>query len=205
MTRDPRLPNMPAEGLRRPELTDAAFGFLTGHREASPTGRAGLRGLLTAAFGTSRRDPTRPDLTAASQALGVSTRQLRRWVAGEVRRPSATAVQQLQKAARQAASTRRGRSRAVRGARQTGGARRPPRRNALRVSGVQGVISSNDDQYRDRTTSVELSDQDFNDMQTAWIDRGNAGLVDWLHDHWDDNYQSGWHFIDIDEIDWDNR
>lgn len=205
MTRDPRLPGMPAENVRKPALTDAAFGFLTGQRAASPTGAGGLRGLLTAAFGPSRRDPNRPDLTAASKTLGVSPRQLRRWVAGDVRRPNPAAVAQLRKVARQAASTQRGRRRAMQGARQTGAARRPARKNALRVSGVQGVTSSNEDQYRDRSTSVELSDQHYADMQNAWADRGNAGLVDWLHDHWDANYQTGWHFVDIDQIDWDNR
>lgn len=196
---------MPEPAIRSDRLTEAAFSFITGRPGASPTGQGGLRGMLMAAFGPSRRNPDRPDLTAAAATLNVSPRQLRRWVSGEAKRPRPEAVSQLTKMARQAATTKRGRRAAMNRARQTRTAAPPANRNALRVSGTQGVLSSNDDQYRDRDTVVNLNAAELAAMQQAWTERGNAGLVDFLHDHWDTNYTSGWHFLEIDEISWDRR
>lgn len=67
---------------------------------SGPSGRlsAGLAGQLRAAFGASGRDPSRPDTAATARGLGVSQRQVQRYLRGE-QQPSAVRVQTLQVAA----------------------------------------------------------------------------------------------------------
>ncbi|WP_299040281.1 hypothetical protein [uncultured Pseudokineococcus sp.] len=183
-------------------FSDRVFGFVTGRRDATPTS-GGLRGQLMAAFGPSSRDPSRPDLRAASEALGVSVRQLQRWSRGETRAPRGAAAADLSRRARQAVSTRRGRQNAVRASVAAGTARPPRFASSVSLSGRQGVRSSNDEQYRDRTTSIDISSDDLDDLRAAYIERGNAGAADWLHDTWHDNYQSNWHFQSVENLGWE--
>ena len=155
--------------------------------------------MLRSVYGASNRDPQRPDLRAASADLGMSTRQLRRWVSGESRpRADNPRLQRLQRLSRNALNSRAARARAL-GAQPPA----PPTTSpTLRVGGVQGVVSSNDDAYRDRTVQFDLSPEEYAELQQLWVEHGNAGMADGLHALADRNYYDNWHFQSIDSLQW---
>lgn len=155
--------------------------------------------MLRSVYGASSRDPQRPDLRAAAADLGLSPRQLRRWVSGESRpRANNPKLQRLQRLARTALNSRAGRARAL-GARP---AVPPTATPTVRVGGVQGVVSSNDDAYRDRTVEFDLSPEEYAELQQLWVEHGSAGMVDGLHALADQNYYDNWHFQSIDSLQW---
>lgn len=160
-------------------------------------GQGSLRDKLFTVYGPSKRDPSRPDLQAAHADTGISIRQLQRWVRGETKNPNPAVKERLDKAAHQALHTKRGRARAVRQHRTT-----IPKSQRLYVKGKQGVKSGVGDSHRDRVTYCTLTPAQFASLQDAWADRGSAGVLDWLHTHWDAGYAGGWEFHTITDIYW---
>lgn len=177
---------------------ERAFTFITGRdgRGAADGDRAAQ---MIAAFGPSQRDPARPDVRAAAANLGVSPRSVQRWLAGGGMRPQH--AQDLQRKARQAMTTKRGRARTAKAA---GMSTPPPGKNAIRVAGVQGVKSGRDGNYRVRETAVQLDAADLERLHELWVEHGEAGVEAFFHSHWDAHYVAGWHFRSIDDITWDN-
>lgn len=201
----PRGPGIPSTGRSGAPLPEAStvdprfseklFQTFTGRTGAT---RGDVRGQLITAFGASPRDPNRPDTAEAARRLGVSQRSVQRWLKGGGVRPQTQAA--LTRRARQAMTTKRGRARALAQSTFT----RPPGRRGqgLIIGGWQGVVSSVDDNYRDRDTGVQLSTQDLEALQDTWVEHGQDGAIAWLHQHWDSHYTDGWHFRDIDDIGW---
>lgn len=201
------LPTQSTSGAELPTMLEAertsaawretAFTFVTGRAGGSYEGDS--RAQLIAAFGASDRDPTRPDVKAAAKALKVSTRSVQRWIAGGG--VSAQHAKTLRTKARQAMTTKRGRERAIRAI----GALQPPKgKNAIKIGGYQGVTTGEAGNYRPRETKVQVSAFDLEQLQQLWVDHGEAGAEAWLHAHYDQHYQSGWHFQSISDITWDS-
>ena len=87
--------------------------------------------------------------------------------------------------------------------RATGDLTAPRGRNAIRVGGDQGVVSSSDGNYRPRETKAQVSPADLQLMQEMWVEHGEAGMDQFLHQHFDQNYYAGWHFRSVDDLSWD--
>ncbi|WP_432564219.1 hypothetical protein [Kineococcus sp. SYSU DK003] len=193
------LPRMNPQQLRSP-ATSSAMARFAGVQPPQPGQDLGQ--LLRSVYGASPRDPQRPDLRAAAADLGMSARQLRRWANGESR-PRATnpALQRLQRLSRTVLDSRAGRARAL-GAQAPA---QPAAARTIRIGGVQGVVSGNDDAYRDRTIEVDLTPAEYAELQRLWVEHGNAGLADGLHALTDRNYYEQWHFQSIDSIQWGDR
>ncbi|WP_347350387.1 hypothetical protein [Intrasporangium sp.] len=176
---------------------ETIFGFMTGRDVEGALDEGDPRTQLIAAYGASRRDPTRPDTAAAAKALGVSQRSVQRWLAGGgITRRHAS---KLRSASRRAMTTKRGRARAIKTA---GLSRRPPGKNAIAVGGIQGVLSGQTGNYRPRTTAVQVTDTDLAAMQQTWVEHGEAGLSAFLHQHFNEHYMGDWHFKSIETLDW---
>ena len=200
------LPTESTSGAGLPSMLDAersssawkstAFSFVTGRAGGAFDGDS--RAQLIAAFGASERDPARPDVKAAAKALKVSPRSVQRWIAGGGISPRHAKT--LRTKARQAMTTRRGRERAVR---SMGALQAPRGKNAIRIGGIQGVTTGDTGNYRPRETKVQVSAFDLERLQQLWVDHGEAGAEAWLHAHFDQHYQSGWHFQSISDITWD--
>ena len=191
-----QLPHLDEGERGSTELRERMFAFVTG-RQASGALEGDRRAQLIAAFGASARDPARPDVAAAAKGLKVSPRSVQRWVAGGGMSPRHAAT--LRTRARQAMTTKRGRAAAARAA---GPPRPPPGRNAIQVGGVQGVISGETGNYRARTTQVQITAEDMDLMRQLWVEHGDNGMEAFLHQHFDQHYQAGWHFRSIEEISW---
>jgi len=178
---------------------EATFGFLTG-RTATGVLDGDRNAQLVVAYGASRRDPTRVDVAAAAKGLGVTRRSVQRWLAGGGISPAHAA--KLQKTARQAMTTKRGRQRVMRATRASKAAQRPPGKTGLRIGGVQGVLSGTTDAHRDRVTNVSFTDNDLEAMQDLWVEHGTAGAAAFLHQQMDQHYCEGWQFLSVDDLDW---
>jgi hypothetical protein len=189
---------MPHAGLTAPRLRDTLFEFVTG--QSAPSKVLGdIAGMLRSVYGSSARNPERPNLKAASEDLGMSVRQLQRWARGETTpRSDNPRLRKLNQRVKSATTTKRGRRQALKAAKTA----RPANMPKIAVTGIQGKISSHDEQYRPRTTSTEMSEADYEAFQAMWAEHGPEGAVDWLHDHFDRNYLADWHFVQIDKITW---
>lgn len=186
--------------VRDTDTRTALFTFLTGRDGAAGALTGDRAGQMIAAFGASHRDPTRPDTAAAAKAMGVSTRSVQRWLAGAGMRPAH--AQTLTAKARQAFTTKRGRERVLRG---TTGQAMPRGRNAITISGVQGVVSGDTGNYRPRTTTVPMSEDDWTGLRAAWAEHGEAGGLIALQEIYARNYCEGWQFESIEKIDFGFR
>ncbi|MDN5779667.1 MAG: hypothetical protein L0H96_22515 [Humibacillus sp.] len=203
----PELPTYGASGSELPTLESSTahtsstretlFGFMTGRQAGGALGDGDRSAQLIAAYGASRRDPDRPDTAAAAKGLGVSTRSVQRWLKGGG--ISAGHADKLRTVSRQAMTTKRGRERA---ARLAGAPKLPPGRNAVTVTGEQGVISGDTGNYRTRDSTVQFTNADLQTMQQLWVEHGEDGAAAFLHQHFGQHYVEGWHFRSIDEISW---
>ncbi|WP_298462682.1 hypothetical protein [uncultured Cellulomonas sp.] len=158
-----------------------------------------MRGMLIAAYGASRRDSSKPDTAAAAKSLGVSQRTVQRWLADPTRQhqaPRAATLHKLTTKARQAATTKRGRAQAIK--QRPGGT--PP---AMRVSvtGEQGPRPG-PGYTRYRTANFDLADPTLSQgFINAYVDRGEAGAMQWLKDNADQTYNvDRWHFDNVDDV-----
>lgn len=178
------------------------FRALSGRTSADPAGAGpeGLRGQLIAAFGTSRRDPNRPDTAAAAASLGVTQRTVQRWLAtaGHQRqRPRASLQSKIATRARQAATTKRGRQRAIAATASTytkSGMR-------LTISGVQGIEPGRD-YVRPRTVPLDFDPELAQGLMAAYVDGGDAGAKQFISDNAYLIYQvPSWYIDRVDDID----
>jgi hypothetical protein len=178
------------------------FQALTGRAGADVSGTAGgdVRGMLIAAYGASHRDPAKPDTAAAAKSLGVSQRTVQRWLADPTRqqhyRPRADLLTKLSTRARQAATTKRGREKAIK---DTLLAKGLPTGMRVSVTGQQGPERA---YARFRTANFDLDDPSLSyGFVTAYIDGGDQGAIDWLRDNSDLTYNMDrWHFGDVEDV-----
>jgi hypothetical protein len=180
---------------------------LTGRTGADVEGSASgnLRGMLLAAFGSSRRDPSRPNVAAAAQALGVTSRTVQRWLAAEgqqrITHPRPETLGAISRLSRQAATTRRGRARALAAPQGRVAAQAAKRGMSLRISGKQGIDPDPESEYiRRRATHWHLDPSSAAALQDAWVRGGDKGALDWLASHSDIYGVSEWTFHDIEGI-----
>jgi hypothetical protein len=157
--------------------------------------------MLMAAFGPSSRDPNRPDVAAAARGLGVSARTVQRWLAPPGRQriahPRPQTMQAITTRSRQAATTRRGRSRAIAAPQGRAAAQASRRGMSLRITGSQGV---DPDYNRRRTTIWHLDPNNAGALQDAWVRGGDQGALDWLSAHSDIYGVDSWNFDGVDNV-----
>lgn len=161
----------------------------------------GLRGMLVTAFGSSRRDSTRPSTADAARALGVSQRTVQRWLASEGRqrqRPNAATMRKITMRARRTAGTKSGRARAIAAQRDrlvTQGFR-------FSVLGVQGPEHGKG-YVRQRHVNFDLDNPEHaSGFLDAWTDGGDEAAQQYLVDHSEDIYaMDNWVFEDITDVD----
>lgn len=190
------LPKMSEESLKSQEFRDEAFKLATG-RNAPAAGDS--RSQLLAAYGPSRRDSTRPDTRAAAQGLGVHQRTVQKWLQQD--RVPERRHKDVQRAARQAMTTKRGRRRVLRDIRRQPTPRATPNQG-LKIGGRQGVESDIDLNYRDRSTNVGFTNDDLAHLQDVWAEHGSDGVSAFLHQHMDKRFEQSWHMDSIDSIQW---
>lgn len=171
-----------------------AFSFLT-NRPAPGSGDRTAQ--MIAAFGRSPRDPARPDVAAAAQKMGVTRRSVQRWLSGGGM--SRAHTDRLNRDARQAMTTKRGRA-AV--AKAQGPLRPPPGANGVTLKGVQGVVSDLAAHFRHRDTTVQLSEEDLDRLQSLWVEHGTQGVEAFMQQQLDRRYVSGWQVESMDDLGW---
>lgn len=178
------------------DTRNAFFRALTGSSSADVQGGS-VKGMLIAAFGGSKKDGARPDTAAAAKGLGVSQRTVQRWLASEGHQrqaPRTTTLKTLSTKARQAASTRAGRARAIAGVRQ----QLTKRGFQLQIAGVQGP-QAGPGYMRLRTTGMNLDDpQVAAGFLDAWERGGDAAAQRYLIDQ--QVYFDSWAFESIEDI-----
>lgn len=178
-----------------PNARGALFAALTGRTGADVSGArdADLGAQLRAAFGVSRRDPTRPDTAAAAVGLGLSIRQIQRYLRGDSR-PSPDTRNRLTTIARQAATTQRGRRAAVAGIRDA----HTQRGMRITIRGQQGPSA---DYARQRTITMNLNPDLAAAFYSAYVDRGDQGALTFLAGTSDQTYfVDSWYFGDITDL-----
>lgn len=199
MSADIELPGSHAPAVAQDtQSRSTIFSGLSG-RQGAEIGSSGssLRGMLISAFGTSKRDPSRPDVKAAAKGLGVTTRTVQRWIAAESKqhqKPKASTLGKLTKRARQAVTTRRGRAAAIKAARQkyASGVR-------VTMTGNQGPEAA---YARPRTVPFDFSGSE---MSQAFFDAyekgGEAGLMDFLNENSNSAYAvQSWYIDSLDSM-----
>ncbi|HUO37599.1 MAG TPA: hypothetical protein VMU34_07080 [Mycobacterium sp.] len=168
---------------------------MSGRAEADVAQGASMRGMLQAAYGRGPRGGA-VNARAAAQDLGVSPGTVRRWAAG-TQQPSPAHSRAVQSAARRAAGTKRGRRAATADFRASSRGQQALRAgDKIWVSGIQGPR----DYSRDRQVSVDMTPEDVEAMLSAYEDRGNRGLREWMTGFLDNNYVAGWEFLTIDDF-----
>ena len=186
-------------GGETPELRQTVFTALTGST-GDVGGGGDLRGQLLAAFGRGPRGGV--NTAAAARALGVTRRTVERYVAPataaqRIARPSPARLQEITRRARQAASTARGRRRALGGASGDSSSRYGA---VVSMRGKMGPYSSDREYQRVRRANVELSAPDVVALRDAYAARGERGAVAWLEQYMDREYAAQWEFQSLDDM-----
>lgn len=197
-----------------PELKSAGtrnrlFSFMTGRHGGDVTGQGntGVRDKLLAAFGTTKRGGL--NTREAAKTLGVTQRTVQRWVAADGRqrsKPSAKHWQSLKKASRQAATTKKGRQRAIAAALKTAKTSKHSKR--LTIRGTQGPAatpSAKRNYIHRRNSNLELSPDQQQELMMAYAESGDKGAIGWLTTTFDEQYVDDWKFESIDSIEWSDR
>ena len=180
---------------------DEFFRALSGRTGADPTGQAGkgLAGQLLAAFGPSRRDPSKPNTAAAAKALGVTQRTVQRWLADSSRqhqRPRQETMKKIATRSRQAATTKRGRQRSTApiAAKYTKTGMR------LTLTGVQGP-EPGPDYERFRTVAFEFDPDLAAAFMNAYETGGDAAARAFISRHAPELYNMPtWNIGDVDNV-----
>lgn len=174
-----------------PGLRQKLFGAMTG-RGGNVAGGGSLTDKLVAAFGPGKRGAA-VDVRAAAKGLGVTPRTVQRWVSGQIRSPKPGHAKQLDKMARQAATTKAGRRAALAAVR---GDRASRFGATLDLQGTQGPT---DYERPKRRTRLDLTGADVDDMRDAYEAGGDQGLVSWANGWLDQNYVDDWNIERIDD------
>jgi transcriptional regulator with XRE-family HTH domain len=175
------------------------FRWVTGRTDVD-LGAKDVRGMLLAAGGPSTRTKSGIDLTAAAAKLGVSRRTVERWhrttQTGQGQRPSPAHMKSLLKAARQAATTKAGRSQWLASARAD-----PRYRDGGRliIDAHQGPGDSEGEHMRDRAVTHLLDRADLEDFWAAYEQGGDRGVSAWLSTRGEE-YLSGWRTGEIYDL-----
>lgn len=179
-------------GLRGADVSGESVG-----QDGQPKGD--LRGMLLAVGGKSSRTKSGIDLTAAAKKLGVSRRTAERWVQsseqGKGQRPSAKHLDNLTERARQAATTKAGRTGHAQKLRQS-----MSRGGTLEVTGLQGPNRAQTDYLRDATVTKDLSPEDAEAMINAWENGGDAGFESWMSGFMGDRQMTGWTVSSVSDL-----
>ena len=188
-----------AAAERAAKQRNAVFEAFT-RQEATPTGAGegapGVVRMLRSLYSTTRsvkaeggaeRMITSISTKEAARRLGVSQRTVQRWIKGQ-HNPSATVMKKLTTKARQAVTTKRGRTQAVRRAI----ANQKPTANGVRVrvSGMQGPGSKEYSRLRD--IGQKLTPEEFEGLQHAYMEGGDSGALDFLENVLSDKYVESW-------------
>ena len=170
------------------------FAGLTG-RDGNPTG-SDLRSLVIAAFGTNKRGG--PDTRKAAQKLGVSQRTVQRWLAGENRKerakPRKDNLSKLKVRARQASTTKRGRTEAIQQRKAMFANRSSVK---ISVNGMQGPAIGGREYARPRQVTLDLTGDQANMLFDAYSEGGENQFQGLLSQHFSDNYVDSWEFQSI--------
>lgn len=181
-------------------LRSTLFNALTG-RQGDVSGQAGadVRSMLLAAFGAASTK-SGVNLTAAAAGLGVSRRTVERYVttAGQRIAPRGPRLQAIRTAARQAATTKRGRRTALADAR-----RGPLSRYGAKISirGEQGPTRAGTEYRRNRRVDLILDPDAVAGLWSAYEDGGDKSAVSFLEGFADSEYVPGWELGSIDSLD----
>jgi len=180
----------------------SAFSGNTG--DVSGSTDADVHGMLMA-IGGPGKTKSGIDLTAAANELGVTRRTVERWVttAGERNKLRGANLSKVVAKSRQAATTQKGRRRAVARIRNTGG---PGGSSTARygskitLKGTQGPAAAGKDYLRDRSISLQLDPESAQGMFDAYAEGGDKGFVGWMEGYAGDTYVDGWSIGSIDSF-----
>lgn len=176
------------------------FAALSGQAGVDVSGKGSSISAMVSAFVGRSARTGQPDTAATAAKLGVSQRTVQRWFKAEREgaqiTPKADTLKKVQTLSRQAATTKAGRRDAMQQARRTGA------QVSVSVTGRQGPQWGDYHYVRRRPqgSHVSLDPAEYEAMQDAYIDRGDAGLAQFLTDTWDMKYLDGWGFESIDDI-----
>lgn len=199
-----------------PGRRGSVFTGVTGRTGADVSGTVGatpdVRGMLRAAYGPGPRSDV--NTAAAAKNLGVSKRTVERWLAksdasSRISRPKAETLKKLAKAARQAATTKSGRKRAMKAMRASKeGKRLTQHGGRVRVTGVQGVYGNSQYYVRYRSvafppTQAGMSPAEIESLWAAYEQGGDKGASEWLASYGDQHYAHGWSFESIASIEYE--
>ena len=189
-------------------LRNTVFGALTGISGDVSGDRGGdLRNMLMA-IGGPAKTKSGINLTEVATALGVTRRTVERWVTTdgvERGKPKPAMLSVVVTKSRQAASTQRGRVKALgrmRGGTGAGsaGAAITTYGAKLTVRAHQGVVAGGREYLRDRTIALALDPDQVNAMNAAYVQGGDKAFLEWLEDR-ADSYAAGWGIDRIDSLD----
>lgn len=187
-------------GVTRGQL----FSALTGRSGAGLAPGASIRDKLTTAFGSNRKGNV--DTRTAAKELGVSQRTVQRWIAGEGRQRSApkpATANVIDTKARQAATTKRGRSRAVDAMRKSSLGRQMSRGGGtITVRANQGPGSGVGYQ-RWRSVMIPITTSDgSNHMDQLWAayEAGGDAAARAVIDDLAQDYCAGWQFGEVQDF-----
>lgn len=176
-----------------PQLRARLFNVMTG-RDGNPLSGT-VADRLAAAFGPGKRGG-RVNVAAAAKALGVTPRTVQRWVSGEIRTPRPAKAREIDRRARQAATTKRGRKVAMA---QRRAARISPRGAQLVVGGKMGPGTDLAYQRR-RIVRHQLSPEAIEAMQVAYEEGGHEGLIQRTEEILSSEYLDDFTISDINDF-----
>jgi hypothetical protein len=183
----------------------AIFEALTGRRGADvEAAGTGVRGMLMAAFGASKRDPERPNTRAAADALGVDIRTVGRWLARPDQQhstPKPENLEAIQSSAQAAARTKAGRSAALADTRAGNLANKGM---SITVKGTMGPSSDPDGSAAPRANRKSiwnLAPGDAQRMLDAYESGGENGALRYLMDNAHLYGMDTWHFGTVSGFD----
>ena len=182
----------------------ALFSAITGRSSAGTTGASeDVKGMLSNVYGVTRtvkgkdgitRTVSGVDTREAAKRLGVTQRTVQRWLSGQ-NKPSGDHLKKIRTRSRQAATTKRGRARAVKRAMQGSPA---PKAMKVTISGHQGPNGGGEGYGRLRNASMDLSPEQYQQFLEAYTEGGDAAATRYLESAFSKDYVDGWKFNTID-------
>lgn len=166
------------------------FQALTGTQGAAVGDPNDVAGMLRTVYGTVRRGQPAVDTREAARRLGVSQRTVQRWLRKE-NTPSENHLKGLRQRSRQAATTKRGRARALRRAVTSSSFQQQGVR--VEVSGMQGPV----DYTRERRSQQKLTPEEYGELLQAYAEGGDAGALAFLQGVYSEKYVDNWEFGDV--------
>lgn len=166
------------------------FGALTGHGKAAVSGTSNdVRSMLATVYGSSR-NANGVDTKEAARRLGVRQRTVQRWIRGD-NAPSEEHLKALRTRSRQAATTKRGRARAIK--RAIAGQRITPGGVRVKVAGTQGPSGY----LRDRGIQQKLTPEEYQGLLEVYSQGGDNAALDYLQNVLSDKYVDDWRFGNV--------